>query len=105
MNKILPVIEQVILRSFPDVMDVEFKEKKTYLGSSSELPEEERTIIVIEIIVTFNNLKGEHSWGYLWEKRKEVIDKVESYFNINHRLYGSKWDFDFNEAKKISLRS
>ena len=56
------------------------------------------------INVTFNNLKGEHNWGYLWEKRKEVIDKVESYFNLDWRKYGSKWDFDFYEAKKEPLR-
>ena len=104
MNKILPLIEQVILRSFPDVMEVEFKKTQAYLGSSPELPEEERTIERIEIIVTFNNLKGERSWGYLWEKRKEVIDKVESYFNLDWRKYGSKWDFDFYEAKKEPLR-
>ena len=104
MNKIVPLIEQVILRSFPEVMDVSFTKKNVYLGSSKELPKEERTIEVIQINVTFNNLKGEHNWGYLWEKRKEVIDKVESYFNLGWRKYGSKWDFDFYEAKKEPLR-
>lgn len=104
MHKLVPLIEQVILRSFPDVMDVSFTKKRVYLGSSSELPKEERTIEVIQINVTFNNLKGEHNWGYLWEKRKEVIDKVESYFNLDWRKYGSKWDFDFYEAKKEPLR-
>ena len=44
MNKIVPLIEQVILRSFPDVMDVSFTKKNVYLGSSKELPKEERTI-------------------------------------------------------------
>ena len=95
---------KVILNSFPDVMEVDFEKVKVYLGSSFELPEEERTIEVIKIHVTFNNLKGERNWGYLWEKRKEVIDKVESYFNLDWRKYGSKWDFDFYEAKKEPLR-
>ena len=104
MNKIVPLIEQVILRSFPEVYDVRFNVDKIYLGSSSELPEEERTIDRTVIIVTFNNLKGEYSWNYLWNKRSEVIDKVESYFNLGWRKYGSKWDFDFYEAKKEPLR-
>ena len=44
MNKIVPLIKQVILRSFPDVMEVDFEEVGSYLGSSPELPEKERTI-------------------------------------------------------------
>ena len=104
MHKLVPLIEKVILNSFPDVMEVDFEKVKVYLGSSFELPEEERTIEVIKIHVTFNNLKGERNWGYLWEKRKEGIDKVESYFNLDWRKYGSKWDFDFYEAKKEPLR-
>ena len=104
MNKVLPLIEQLILRSFPEVYDVSFKVKKVYLGSSPELPEEERSIDVTVIIVTFNNLKGEYSLSYLWDKRSEVIYKVSSYFNINHTRYGAKWDFDFYEVKKVPLR-
>lgn len=105
MKKLLPLIEQMILSSYPEVMDVSFTKKNVYLGSSPELPEKERTIEVIQINVSFNNISGNHSWGFLWEKRKEIIDNVSSIFSINHMLYGSKWDFDFYEVKKIPLRN
>ena len=65
MHKLVPLIEKVILNSFPDVMEVDFEKVKVYLGSSFELPEEERTIERIEIIVTIDNLKKGYTWYQL----------------------------------------
>lgn len=100
MNKLLPLIEQVILRSFPQVMNVDFEKSSSYLGSSPELPEEERTIEVTEIIVTINNLKGDKNWYDLKQLKSEIIEKVESYFGLDVFKYGSGWDFEFYQAKK-----
>ena len=100
MNKLVPLIEQVILRSFPEVMNVDFEKINSYLGSSPELPEEERTIEVIRIIVTINNLKGQKTWYDLKTLKSEVIEKVESYFSLDVWKYGSVWDFEFFQAKK-----
>jgi len=100
MNKILPLIEQVILRSFSDVMDVRFENRSTYLGSSPELPEDERTINTIIIIVTINNLKKGYTWYDISILKKEIMAKVDDYFNLNYAKYGSGWDFEFYQAKR-----
>jgi len=100
MNRLLPLIEQVILRSFPQVMNVDFEKISSYLGSSPELPEEERTIEVTRIIVTINNLKGDKTWYDLKQLKSEIIEKVESYFGLDVYIYGSGWDFEFYQAKK-----
>lgn len=103
MHKLVPLIEKVILNSFPDVMEVDFEKVKVYLGSSFELPEEERTIERIEIIVTINNLKKGYTWYQLSNLKNQIIEKVESYFNFDWREYGSKWGFEFYQAKKEKL--
>ena len=100
MNKLAPLIEQVILRSSPQVMNVDFEKSSSYLGSSPELPEEERTIEVTRIIVTINNLKGDETWYDLKQLKSGIIEKVESYFGLDVWKYGSGWDFEFYEAKK-----
>ena len=99
MHKLVPLIEKVILNSFPDVMEVDFEKVKVYLGSSFELPEEERTIERIEIIVTINNLKKGYTWYQLSNLKSQIIEKVESYFNLDWREYGSKWAFEFYQAR------
>lgn len=40
MLRLVPLIKKVILSSFPDVMEVDFEEVLSFLGSSPELPEE-----------------------------------------------------------------
>jgi len=103
MHKLVPLIEKVILNSFPDVMEVDFEKVKVYLGSSFQLPEEERTIERIEIIVTINNLKKGYTWYQLSNLKNQIIEKVESYFNFDWSEYGSKWGFEFYQAKKEKL--
>lgn len=104
MDKILPMIEKVILNSFPDVMDVRFEDRLTYLGSSYELPEEERTISVTRIVITINNLKDELKYMDLYELRKNILDKLNGYFNLDFYSYGSKWDTLFLIAKVEKLK-
>jgi hypothetical protein len=95
MHKLIPLIEKVILNSFPDVMEVDFKKVRVYLGSS--------TIERIEIIVTINNLENEYAWYQLSNLKNQIIEKVESYFNFDWREYGSKWGFEFYQARKEKL--
>ena len=76
MHKLVPLIEKVILNSFPDVMEVDFEKVKVYLGSSFELPEEERTIERIEIIVTINNLKKGYTWYQLSNLKNQIIKAI-----------------------------
>jgi hypothetical protein len=99
MHKLSPLIKKVILSSFPDVMEVDFEEVLSYLGSSPELPEEERTVKKILIIVTINNLKKGYTWYQLSNLKSQIIEKVESYFNLDWREYGSKWGFEFYQAR------
>jgi len=103
MNKIVPLIKKVILSSFPDVMEVDFEEVGSYLGSSPELPEKERTIKKTLIVVTINNLKNGYTWYRLSNLRSEIVEKVDSYFNLNVEEYGSKWGFEFYQARKEKL--
>jgi hypothetical protein len=99
MNKIVPHIKKVILSSFPDVMEVDFEEVGSYLGSSPELPEKERTIKKTLIVVTIDNLKKGYTWYQLSNLKNQIIEKVESYFNLDWREYGSKWAFEFYQAR------
>ena len=99
MHKLVPLIEKVILNSFPDVMEVDFEEVLSFLGSSPELPEEERTVKKILIIVTIDNLKKGYTWYQLSNLKSQIIEKVESYFNLDWREYGSKWAFEFYQAR------
>lgn len=99
MHKLSPLIKKVILSSFPDVMEVDFEKVKVLLASSFELPEEERIIERIEIIITIDNLKKGYTWYQLSNLKSQIIEKVESYFNLGWDEYGSKWGFEFYQAK------
>jgi hypothetical protein len=103
MHKLVPLIKKVILSSFPDVIEVDFEEVGSYLGSSPELPEKERTIKKTLIVVTINNLKKGYTWYQLSNLKNQIIEKVESYFNLDWREYGSKWGFEFYQARKEKL--
>ena len=70
---------------------------------TSEDNEKERTIERIEIIVTINNLKKGYTWYQLSNLKNQIIEKVESYFNFDWSEYGSKWGFEFYQAKKEKL--
>ena len=99
MNYRLPIIEKFIIKHFPDIMDVYFTEKRSHLGSSYDLPEEERTITVTVINIVINNLKDNLSYVKKREMSHDIIDKLESGFGIDYRLYGSKWDIEFHIAE------
>jgi len=99
MNKIVPLIKKVILGSFPDVMEVDFEEVWSFLGSSPELPEKERVIKKTVIVVTIDNLKKGYTWYQLSNLKSQIIEKVESYFNLGWDEYGSKWAFEFYQAR------
>ena len=99
MNKIVPLIKKVILGSFPDVMEVDFEEVWSFLGSSPELPEKERVIKKTVIVVTIDNLKKGYTWYQLSNLKSEIVEKVDSYFNLNVYEYGSKWGFEFYQAR------
>lgn len=104
MKKLEPLIEKVIYNSYKDnIFNVEFRNKRVYLGSSSELPEEERTINVTVIIITLNNLDSKYQNYELKSMRREIIDKIDSIFSLNYMYYGSKWDFEFKVAEINNL--
>jgi hypothetical protein len=99
MNYQLPIIEKFIIKHFPDIMDVYFTEKRVYLGSSYDLPEEERTITQTVINIVINNLKNNLQYSEKRQLSHNIIDKLEGGFGINYRLYGSKWDIAFHIAE------
>jgi hypothetical protein len=104
MKRLEPLIEKIIYYSYKDnIFNVEFRNKEVYLGSSPELPEEERTINQTVIIITLNNLDSKFQNYELKNMRREIINKIDSIFILNYMYYGSKWDFEFKVAEINNL--
>lgn len=101
MNYKLPIIEKYLLKHFPSILKVEFSKTQSYLGSSFELPQEERTITKDVIEITFDNLKGNLSKGQLSELRLEIWNTLSREFGLQIEKYGSKYDLEFFVAATI----
>ena len=101
MNYKLPIIEKYLLKHFPSILKVEFSKKQSYLGSSFDLPEEERTITKDVIEITFDNLKGNLSKGQLSELRSDIWNTLSHVFGLQIEKYGSKYDLEFFVAATV----
>jgi hypothetical protein len=101
MNYKLPIIEKYLQKRFSSILKVEFSKKQSYLGSSFDLPEEERTITKDVIEITFDNLKGNLSKSELSELRSEIWNSLSTGFGLGIEKYGSKYDLEFFVAATI----
>jgi hypothetical protein len=99
MKKILDVIKTDFLRRYPDIMDVYFTERQSYLGSSPELPEEERTITITVINIVINNLKNNLTRSQKYELTENIYDRLERVYSIQPIKYGAKWNVKFYIAE------
>jgi hypothetical protein len=80
---------------------VEFSKTQSYLGSSFDLPQEERTITKDVIEITFDNLKGNLSKSELSELRSSIWSSLSTGFGLDVEKYGSKYDLEFFVAATI----
>jgi hypothetical protein len=101
MNYKLPIIEKYLQKHFPSILKVEFSKTQSYLGSSFDLPKEERTITKDVIEITFDNLKGNLSKSELSELRSEIWNTLSREFGLQIEKYGSKYNLEFFVAATI----
>jgi hypothetical protein len=85
------IIKRFILKSFPEVSDVFFTNKKITLGATTGHPVVVRTIINVVI----NNSNNELSAETLMSLKRQIVGTVDKMFSLKHEFYGSEWDFQF----------
>ena len=101
MNTRLPFIEKYIIKHHPIVDSVYFTQYKTWLGSSPELPDSERTVNVTRINIVIDNSKKElQPWG-VRSLAMQIRNEIDTFFSLDMNKYGSKYDTEFH-VKTIS---
>jgi len=98
-NRVNETIKKYIMTMYPIVYDVKFKIVKKVLGSTKGMPVVEETVIV----VIFNNSNNDLKPDLLYSTRIEIINSVDTTFNLEHNLYGSNWDFNFFKLAVVPL--
>ena len=98
-NRVNETIKKYIMTMYPIVYDVKFNFVKKVLGSSEGMPVVEETLIV----VIFNDSNNDLNTDLLYSTREEIINLVDTTFNLEHRLYGSNWDFKFFKLSVVQL--
>lgn len=103
MNYKLPIIEKYLQKNYPRVVsNVDFSNSYVYLGSSPEIPEEERRIKLDNILITLDNTKGEYSKPELTKIKLKITEEINENFDLNIRKYASKYDIKFFVLTKIT---
>lgn len=93
-KKFMSKLPDIIKNKFPQVKKVYFTEKSTYLGSSPELPEEERKINVTIINIVIDNEEGNLLKTNILKIKSDIIDFLDN-LGIDFYTYGSKWGYLF----------
>ena len=98
-NRVNETIKKYIMTMYPIVYDVKFNIVKKVLGSNEGMPVVEETVIV----VIFNDSNNDLNINVLYSTREEIINLVDTTFNLKHKLYGSNWDFKFFKLSVVQL--
>ena len=103
MNYKLPIIEKYIQKNYSKYVNVvDFKTTSVYLGSSYNLPENQRTITQDVILITLNNISGELTLSNLNSVRLKIFRDINETFGLNLEGYGSKYELKFNVLTTMS---
>jgi hypothetical protein len=95
MNPKLPFIEKYIIKHHPTVDKVYFTQYNSWLGSSPELPDSERSVNVTRINIVVDNSNETYTpWG-VRSLAMQIRNEIDSYFNLDLGKYGSKYDTEF----------
>ena len=100
-SKLEGSIKKFVLQEYPDVSDVFFTTKKVALGSSVDRPVINETIINVII----NNSKNQLKRDYTYNLESDIIDSVNTVFNLKYDEYGSGWDFKIYQLAITHLDS
>lgn len=100
-NKMENMIKGYILKNH-DVMDVEFGTKRVHLGSGPNDKGEENVEQKV-IIIYINNIKNTKNYGELKEIKSGVVNSLENLFGIDFESYGSEWDLNVYQVKRVEL--
>jgi hypothetical protein len=100
-SKLVESIKKFILQEFSEVSDVFFTNKRVVLGSIKGLPVIEQTIINVII----NNSKNQLKKDYISKLETNIIESVDSVFNLKYEDYGSLWDFKIYQLAITDLNA
>jgi hypothetical protein len=100
-SKLVESIKKFILQEYPEVGDVFFTTKRVVLGSIKGLPVIEQTIINVVI----NNSKNQLKKDYISKLETNIIESVDSVFNLKYEDYGSLWDFKIYQLAITDLNA
>lgn len=92
-NRLNNPIKNFILTSYPIIHEVFFTTSNRILGSTEGRPTIEVTTIHIILDNSDNNLVIRE----LENISKEIVKTVNRFFILNHRSYGSKWEFQISQ--------
>jgi hypothetical protein len=100
-DRLNSIIKKFILKSYSEIHDVMFKNKKVFLASNKD----QKTITENVIIIIIDNSKNEMDKWELKDLVNEIIGNVENMFELNHLSYGSGWSFKVHQLAIVNLDS
>lgn len=101
-QKLISKLPDMIKNKFPQVKKVYFTDATAYLGSSPELPEEERTMKRIIINVVIDNEEGDLLRHEYMGIRSKILIFLEN-LGLDLWGYGSKWGTSFRVLQTMSI--
>jgi hypothetical protein len=100
-NKMNDLIEKVLKKNEPEIIDVEFGNKKIKLASDSETHKMGDILERIIIKVTVDNTDGHLQQGDFISIIKNIKSILNLYMNVDVEKYGSKYGVELYTLEKI----
>jgi hypothetical protein len=99
-NKMNDLIEKVLKKNEPEIIDVEFGTRKVVLASKTEKHNPGDVVEKTLIKVTVDNIDKHLMQGDYNEIYRSIRDNLNSYLNINLNEYGVLYDLEFYALEK-----
>jgi len=99
-NKMNDLIEKVLKKNEPEIIDVGFGTKKVVLASKTEKNNPGDVVEKTIIKVTVDNSDKHLSQGDYNQIYRSIRDTLNSYLNIDLNEYGAIYDLEFYALEK-----
>lgn len=100
-NKMNDLIEKVLKKNEPEIIDIEFSTRKIKLGSELEGYKIGDIIDKTIIKVTIDNMDKRLKYSDISDIYQSIKNTLNSYLNINLNDYGALYDLELYAIEKI----
>lgn len=108
-NKVKESIEEFIKQGFPEVVKVNFTPIKVFLASDDRTIERTRITVLMDPsgVLTgdghLNNRGSKFNGDMYTGLRRDIWQKVDTFFGLGLSEYGSSWDIEFGVIQAVKI--